>query len=565
MSAPTEWTTACPDWEERLLGRKPLIAVPPLFPDEARSARQVLEKLCLADVAGSPMLGAVSNGWVLEFCDAIFGSYDPDSGRRLIREFFLLIAKKNGKSTTAAAIMLAALVRNWRQEAEFTIVAPTKEVADNSYRPAASMVAHSEALSDLMHVQNHFRTITHRHTGAQLRVVAADSQSLGGKKSTGVLVDEMWLFGKRADAEDMLREATGGLASRPEGFVIYLSTQSDEPPAGVFRQRLQYARGVRDGRIADKRFLPVIYEFPQAILDADGHREKANFYIPNPNLGSSVDVEFLEREFDKALETGDESLRGFYAKHLNLEIGLALRSDRWAGAEYWERCSEPSLTLDALLARSEVVCIGIDGGGLDDLLGLAVLGRDRKTRQWLLWTHAWAYSGVLERRKGEAARLRDLAKAGDLTIVERLGDDVDAVAQIAAQIDETGLLHKVGLDPVGVGSVIDALAERGITGDRVVGVPQGWRLSGAIKTAERKLADRSLSHGGQALMAWAVGNAKVEPRGNALTITKQQSGSAKIDPLMAALDAVALMSTNPVIEGGSFGGYLASLTAAGNA
>jgi hypothetical protein len=42
--------------------------------------------------------------------------------------------------------------------------------------------------------------------------------------------------------------------------------------------------------------------------------------------------------------------------------------------------------------------------------------------------------------------------------------------------------------------------------------------SGAIKTAERKLADRTLVHGGQALMTWAVSNARVEPRGNAIVI-----------------------------------------------
>jgi phage terminase large subunit-like protein len=39
----------------------------------------------------------------------------------------------------------------------------------------------------------------------------------------------------------------------------------------------------------------------------------------------------------------------------------------------------------------------------------------------------------------------------------------------------------------------------------------------------------------QALLAWAVSNARVEPKGNAIVITKQASGAAKIDPLMAAL------------------------------
>jgi phage terminase large subunit-like protein len=79
----------------------------------------------------------------------------------------------------------------------------------------------------------------------------------------------------------------------------------------------------------------------------------------------------------------------------------------------------------------------------------------------------------------------------------------------------------------------------------VLGVTQGWKLSGAIKTAERKLADGTLHHGGQRMMAWTVGNARVEPRGNAIVITKQASGTAKIDPLMAAFNAIALMAMNP--------------------
>jgi phage terminase large subunit-like protein len=70
-------------------------------------------------------------------------------------------------------------------------------------------------------------------------------------------------------------------------------------------------------------------------------------------------------------------------------------------------------------------------------------------------------------------------------------------------------------------------------------------MSGAIKTTERKLAEGVLVHGGQRMMAWCVGNARIVPVGNAVNITKQVSGTAKIDPLMASFNAITLMSLNP--------------------
>jgi len=92
----------------------------------------------------------------------------------------------------------------------------------------------------------------------------------------------------------------------------------------------------------------------------------------------------------------------------------------------------------------------------------------------------------------------------------------------------------------------------GIPEDRIVGISQGWKLNGAIKTAERRLAEGALWHSGSSLMAWCVGNAKVEPRGNAVSITKQAAGFAKIDPLMAAFNAITLMALNPAAAGGFF-------------
>ena len=540
-----EWTTQNPTWESDIVAGRSLLPCAPLFPEEALAGLDVMQQLRIVDAPGSPTIGESCAPWVSDFAGSVFGAYDPDSGIRHVKEFMLTIPKKNSKSTIAAAIMLTLLIRNWRTSAEMIILAPTIEVANNAYAPARDMVKHDPELAELLQVQDHLRTITHRGTGATLKVVAADSNTVSGKKASFVLIDEIHQFGAMPNAENMFREATGGLIARPEGCIIYLTTQSDKPPAGVFRQKLMYARGVRDGRIDDKRFLPVIYEFPQHMLDSGEARNAENFHIVNPNMGYSVDRGYLEREYSKAQETGEESVLGFLSKFLNIEIGLALRSDRWAGADFWQEQSDKSVTLDTLIERSEVITMGIDGGGLDDLLGAAVVGRCKTTGDWLVSVRAWAHPSVLQRNKQEAARFHDFARDGDLVMVKRIGDDVIELADIVERLEDSGLLTTIGVDPVGIGAIIEEIESRGVPNARIPGISQGWKLGGAIKTTERKLAEGALFHAEQPLMAWCVSNCRVEPRANSILITKQASGSAKIDPVMALFNAVSLMALNP--------------------
>lgn len=548
-----KWTTACPDWERRIVAGESLVPTPPLFPAEAEASLDVFRSLRIADVPGKPRAGDVCRPWLVDFVASVFGAYDPESERQLIREYFLAVAKKNGKSTIAAGVMMTALIRNPRHSATFIILAPTKEIAGNSFEPASDMAdcinkeLEEAGETPLFRVYRRERRILHLGTRAELKIIAADSDTVGGTKATAVLVDELWLFGKKVGAMSMFREAMGGLAARPEGFVIYLTTMSDEAPAGEFKAKLDYARAVRDGRVDDPAFLPVIYEFPQAMLAAEQHRDTTNFYVTNPNLGASVDVPFLEREFRKASEAGEHALRDFEAKHLNVPLAMGLASDGWAGAPYWHRGVGGPRKLDELLDRCEVATVGLDGGGLDDLFGFAVLGRERETRRWLLWVHALTSPEGMERRKANAAVYQDFIRDGDLTVVEGLPDDLDWIKDHVALVRDAGLLGGVGADPAGIGGAVDALAEIDVTEDAglLVGIRQGIQLMGAAKTLERKLVDGTLKHSGSRLMAWCVGNAKVRQTSTAALIERAASGFGKIDPLMATFNAAHLMGLNP--------------------
>lgn len=531
---------------------------------EGDRAVAVFNKLKLADVPGTPTMAEAAGDWFRDIVRALFGSLDPLTRMRMIRELFLLVAKKNSKTTNGALLMLTALLLNERPNAPFIMTAPVQDVTEIAFSAAAGAIALDDVLSKKLHVREHLKTIVHRETKAELQIMTFDPAVLTGQKCAGILIDELHVVAKMRKAPSAIRQLRGGMLPFPEAFMAFITTQSEEAPAGVFRAELMKARAIRDGR-QQGAMMPVLYEFPAEMQkQKDVWRDPVNWAMVTPNAGRSISISRLIEEFNTAESAGEEELRAWASQHLNVEIGLALRSNGWAGADFWEQCAEPGLTLETLLERCEVVCIGIDGGGLDDLLGMAAVGRERVTRRWLTWAHAWAHKIVLQRRAEIAPQLLDFAKAGDLTLVEQPGDDIIELADIVCRIRDAGLLPKenaIGVDAAGIGAVIDELTseDRGISAEQIIGISQGWKLNGAIKTTERKLAGDEIVHAGTAFMNWVVGNARVEPRGNAITITKQASGTAKIDPLMAVFDANTLMALNPVANPvGTLDGWLRS-------
>jgi phage terminase large subunit-like protein len=79
------------------------------------------------------------------------------------------------------------------------------------------------------------RTITHRTTGAELKIKAADTDVITGGKDVGTMVDETHVFAKKSDAAKIFLEMRGALRKRKDGFLFQTTTQSKEPPAGQFK------------------------------------------------------------------------------------------------------------------------------------------------------------------------------------------------------------------------------------------------------------------------------------------------------------------------------------------
>lgn len=551
-SAPASWSTACLDWEDRILNGRSLIPDLPIFEQVADKALRIFKRLRVPDIPGTPTNGEVCEQWVFDLVRAIFGSYDPETRRRMIQNFFLMIPKKNGKSSISAAIIVVAAILNDRPMAELILIAETQIISRIAFKQAVDIIDLDEGVKALFRVNNNLKEITHLNTGAVIRVLSADGDVVTGSKAAYVLIDETHVLGHKAKAAEVFLEIEGGLASRPEGFVLEITTQSKVTPHGEFKKRLDRARGVRDGRL-NLPMLAVIYEFPEA-LQKSGDWEKPDLWgLVNPNLERSTSLDVLVRKFTEAKDSGLESLALFASQFLNVQIGTGMLSDAWAGAPYWDKAHEPGLTFEGILERSDVVIAGIDGGGLDDLVALSIIGREKGSRRWLHWARAWAQPDVLERRKSIVPFLRGFEQDGDLVMCKSTNQDAAEIAQICAQIHAAGLFPEAGgiqLDAYGVAAILDALEEVGLAHPITEAAGQGYKLQTAVNTLPRKIKDRTFRHCGQPLMSWAVGNAKAELRGNNIVVTKQTAGSAKIDPFMATMNAAVRMYAAPEAAGG---------------
>lgn len=548
---PSGWDLSCKNWGARILAGSSLIPALPLIAAEADLGVAIFDELRLPDVEGKPRLADACGPWFRDIVRAAFGSWDPVERHRYIRDIFLMAPKGSSKTSYGAGLMITSMLMNRRPRAEALFIGPTHAISERAYEQAVGMIEASPDLTRRFHPRDHIKTIEDRVTGGSMRLKTFDAEVLTGAMLIFVLLDELHLLGRTKGAAKVLRQIRGGLDKCAEGQLLITTTQSDDVPVGIYREELRFARAVRDDEFRGRTIrptLPVLYEFPPEIAsDPTAWQDPANWHLVMPNLGRSAHLSILAPDWEAEKTKGGHAIQLWASQHLNLEIGQAMRSDRWSGAEFWGRNADPSLTLDAVIERSEVIVVGIDGGGLDDLFGLCVLGRCKQTRNWLAWSHAWCHEGVLDRRKGIAEALLDFSNSGELSIVGDALADISEIVELIGDIHNRGLLASVAVDPAGIGEFVDALADAGIRQEdkRVTGAPQGYAMMNAIKTAERKLANGTLVHGGSGLMAWCVGNLKIEPTATAVRATKQFAGDAKIDAVMALFNAVTIMSITP--------------------
>lgn len=495
-----------------------------------RRAWSILSRLPITEGEhAGKRIGEHAPPWQECLTKLIFG-YVDDLGLRILREIFICMAKKNGKSSFAAALILTKLLLNEERREQVICLAANRLQARIVFDAMAAMIRADDELLSRFEIVDHRHLIKYAATNSRATAISAEMASTVGLNPSLAIVDELHLLGATPKGQKLVSQIRTGSVSRKEPLLISISTAPVDRSEGIFDATYRKAQRVIAGEEVDPRFFAWLCEVP---LDLDPE-DPANWHWSNPSLGFTITKTRLMAELESA-RSDPAALRDFRSQNLNISPELSAGSDRWLPLAIWDRAADTSITLEKLIAESRFVYVGIDRGGLDDLSAISVLGRTVDDR-YMLWSRQWLSRQGYEKRKATNDYDAFIA-AGELTIYPDGSSDLEAIVDVVRRVIQ--LLSIVGIDSYGAPGLAERLYE---IGAEVEGVPQSWKLTPAIAWLERMLADGALRHHGSALLRWNVGNAVLERRGNAVSISKATAvGAGKIDGLASTLTAAAVL------------------------
>lgn len=486
------------------------------------------------------------------------GPEHPETGRRVVREGLLTLARKGAKTTLIAAIVLALMVLEKANHGlygqEVVVGASDREQAGIMFDIINRFVLQDRVLgiSELFRSVPSRKHMTHKTTLTEFQVVSSDAYRSQGRNSAISVIDEIGNLPAGA-ASEFYSVLTSGYGAQKEPLTLLLSTQAPND-THLFSQMVDRAKRANRGEETAAGFAGFVFDTPERLGKAtlDPHDERY-WYLANPGLGVSPSLEDMRAESEKAkalpsLEAAFRNLR--LNQRENLHAPLLSKSA-------WMSCDQP-VDYEALRGRK---CWGaLDLSSVRDLTAFVLVfeaGPGDEGRMPVLPFFWLPGEGISVRQNELKVPLVLWQSQGFINCDSNKTIDYELIAaQIDVCISEYDV-KGIGFDRWRIEDLKARLRERGLGSlcdDATFMQPigQGFKdANGCIEALERAVLEGRLKHGAHPVLTWCSANAvvAVDPAGNRKWERVKSYG--KIDGIVALAMAVRVKELlTQVVEAG---------------
>ena len=470
--------------------------------------------------AGKPFDIEDANGWMANVVRLLWGWQDETTGNRRFRQCYLTCARKNSKSTLGAGIALLSLIYDKEPSAEIFSCAASRDQAKLLFDIAVGMVRQSPILSKLLEVTKN--SIILKSSGSVYKVISADANVQHGANCSLCLFDELHCQKNRELWDVMITS----MAARKQPLMVAMTTAGSGRDTIAFEVHT-YAERVRDNEIKDQHFLPVIYDKGKHAWDSD-----EALYSANPSLGYSIDLEYLQKERQRAKDQAS-----FSSSFRRLHVNEWVESDvSFFTSNDLEKCL---VDFDVNMLKGRDCVAGLDLSATTDLTALSLVFPDVDGKTYCLG-NAWLPTSNIFR-----AEKRDglpYASWADLGYLERTEGNVVDYNRIKAVLLDAASKYRIlgiGCDPWNSNHFINELVEE--HNFPILKVRQGfYTLSNPCKRLEGLVMKGEFLYNSPLVRSHFASTRMVLDENENYRPSKAKSTS-RIDMLAATLNAFAVL------------------------
>lgn len=415
----------------------------------------------------------------------LFGWKHVVTGLRRFRRAYEEVARKNAKSTRAAARQLYLLAADGEPGAHCYSAATTGEQAREVFDVARHMALREPEFLARFGVEVGKHDITIPSTASSFKPLNAEGSTLDGLNIHGTVVDEMHAHKTRA-VWDVLDSATGARAQP----LISVITTAGSDRSGVCYELRDYTIKVLEGTVEDDTWFGIIY----TIDDGDIWHDPKVWRKANPNLGISVKLDDMEAASRKALAQ-HSAVANFLTKRLNVWISS---SSAYMDMQAWKHCADDTLQLEDFFG--EPCWIGMDLAEKHDFAALVLVFR--RGDDWYFFPRLYLNEAAIEQSGN--AHLQGWARAGHVVVTDGNVTDFDVIADDLRRYWADFDVQEIPFDPALSRYFATKLIEEGLPLVEVRQAPMFFTQP--MIQLENLVLERKLHFDGNPVFSWMMGN-----------------------------------------------------------